>query len=113
MFFKKSNNKNKLNQCNYGREYGWFIEHETQKIGELNHCEFDDMFWDRYTIFPYDGFQVFLFDFQNWLQHSFQYPNKYYQQYAKSAVFGIGGISVEENKHTILMRGLYLSEINQ
>jgi len=112
VFFKKHKDEKELKQSNYGRVYGWFIEQEGKRIGELNHYEYDDMFWDRYTIFPYKDYEAFLFNFENWLEHAFQYPNKHYQLYAKNAIFGMGGIHKENNKHTIMMRGLYLLEID-
>jgi len=109
---KYSKEVDELKQSNHGRYFGWFIEHKGKRIGELNHYEFDDMFWDRYTIMPYKGYETFLFNFENWLQNNFQYPNKHYWQCAQNAIFGMGGIRKENDKHTIMMRGLYLLEIN-
>jgi len=108
---KKRRDDAELKKSNWGRSFGWFIELNGEIIGELVDDKFDDMFWVRYTIVPYDGFEEFLFNHQNWDESRFKYRNKHYPQYV-DAIHG-RTIDKEENKYTISMRALYLLSIEE
>lgn len=108
---KKRRDDTELKKSNWGRTFGWYIEFNGEIIGELVDDEFDDMFWVRYTIVPYDGFEEFLFNHQNWDESRFKYLNKHYSQYV-DAIHG-RTIDKRENKYTISMRGLYLLSIEE
>lgn len=110
-YLKNKRDEKELKQSNYGRYYGWYIERNGEQIGELVSYQYDEMFWDRYTIIPYHGYENRLLHYFYWLQHDFQYSNKHYPQYAKNAVFGGEEITKKGTEYTILMRGLYLLSI--
>ena len=99
--------KKKLKKSNWGRDYGWFIEFEGKKIGELVDAEFEDMFWYKYKIISYDGFEKILLNSKNWKESKFQFRNKHYNQYAKNA-FSSPMLRKEKDKYVISMRGLYV-----
>jgi len=108
----KKTPKSELEKSNWGRDFGWFIEFEGEKIGELVDAEFYDMFWVKYKIVPYSSFEKVVLDYENWASCSFQYQNKHYLQYPKNAFFGMT-IDKENDNYTIAMRGLYLEAIEK
>lgn len=108
---KKRKDDSELKKSNWGRSFGWFIEWNGEIIGELVDDKFDDMFWVRYTIVPYDGFEEFLFNHQNWDENNFKYLNKHYPQYV-DAIHG-RTIDIDKNEYTISMRALYLLSIEE
>ncbi len=108
---RKYREKSILRKSNYGRHFGWYIEYESQIIGELINCEFLDEFWDVYTITKTNKvFEDVLFDKKEWLNNSFQLKNKTYDLYVKNAFFS----EDQEDflpKQKIKVRGLYIIEL--
>lgn len=105
------NTNSELKKSNWGRNYGWFIEFEKNKIGELVEVKNIDMFWFEYKIIPYNGFEKIVLNFENWEQGRFKYQNKFYLQYANQAFCGGSGILNENQTYMISMRALHLNSI--
>lgn len=100
-----------LKKSNWGRDYGWFIEYKGEIIGELIDSEFQDMFWNSYKIISKDKeSEPYLFDEDLWDQVLFKFKNKFYDQYAEGAFSG--NASEIKKSRTVLMRGLYLRQID-
>jgi len=102
-----------LKKSNWGRSFGWYVELNGEKIGELSYNEFEDMFWVSYKIIPYQGYEKQILDFQNWQACRFKFLNKHYPQYADGAFSGGSNIRKIENEYIISMRALYLVSIEQ
>lgn len=107
----KFNRKSELEESNWGRKHGWFIEYENKIIGELVDFKSGDMFWFNYKIIAYNGFEEIVLNNENWEKCIFKYRNKFYPQYANQAFSGISGISKEDENLIISMRGLHLETI--
>jgi len=96
-----------LKKSNFGRDFGWFIELEDKVIGELVNNTYHEMFWVKYEIIAYEGYEEMLFDFDKWAECKFKFRNKHYFQYVDAACAPF--IEKEEKNYTIIMRGLYLT----
>lgn len=35
-------------ETNYGRDAGWYVEHDGRRVAVLTDCRFEEMFWDSY-----------------------------------------------------------------
>jgi len=100
-------NSRGLKASKSGKIYGWEIEWEGTIIGELVAYEYQDMFWDSYTILSKDKkWEAYLFEEELWNQSAFKFKNKYYKVYAQNA-FSANTIDLKD-RQTILMRGLYI-----
>jgi len=99
-----------LKKSNWGRDYGWIIVFDGQDVGELVQPTFQDMFWVEYKIIPYNDFEVFLLNSDNWLENDFKYRNKHYNQFPENAFCSGEGIRKVGEDSIINMRGLYLNE---
>jgi len=109
---KKANEEEtELKKSNYGRSFGWIIELNGKAIGELIDNVFYDMFWVKYKIIAYKGFEEMLFDHKKWAKCKFEFRNKHYAKYV-NAVCG-PSIERENGDYTIIMRGLYLTSLQK
>jgi len=103
---EKNEFHSELEQSDWGRNYGWFIELDGKKIGELVNAKYVSQFWVEYKIVAYTGYENILFDHDKWAKCEFKFKNKHYPQYVDPAC----GPSIEKvnNDYLILMRALYL-----
>lgn len=97
----------KLAQSNYGRRFGWYVEHDGDVVGELTDPVSEDMFWDSYTLTVTPASEHLVLDPAMWNGWRFRFRNKVLDEYAVNAFCGkttpeslAGG--------SISMRGLYL-----
>lgn len=95
-------------ESNYGRNCGWYVEVDNQKIAELVEPEFVEMFWDAYRIVPIDCPPANLVDF---------YSSEFWDAFGKltfrSKEFGVvvsafPAATPLSPDGRVLMRGLYL-----
>ncbi len=107
---KKLPAQDPLETSNWGRNYGWFIEFEGEKVGELIHPIWEDQFWFRYEIVTYEGKADLLHNMESWIACKFKYLNKHYLQYAPDG-FSNGIIIEEGERKTISFRALHLEKI--
>lgn len=98
----------KLAQSDYGREFGWYIEHEGDIIGELSDPIWEGMFWDSYKLTASSSVgERVLLDPSMWNECRFRYRNMVLGEYAANAY--PGGTTVESLAiRRIAMRALYL-----
>ena len=100
-----------LVKSNYGRNFGWWVEYEGERIAELVNYQFSDMFWDLYDIVPIkEGYKKILQDKDFWEEGKFVFRNKKFNETVPHAFCG-GNPEVSEGY--IIMRGLYLQGKNR
>src|SRR5262245_9053823 len=94
-------------QSDYGRDFGWYVERDGQRLGVLSEPTFADMFWVRYRILPVrDDPEVekLLFEEDYWVSPKYRFINREFSKYNVEA-FG----PVESDRRHVTMRGLYLN----
>jgi hypothetical protein len=93
-----------LRKSKYGRDHGWFIELDGQRVGELVDWQFEDMFWCSYRVIAADDAgKDIVFRDDLWNASRFRFKNKQLTVYARHPFSGGGVIDGRVN-----MRGLYL-----
>ncbi|MBI1246673.1 hypothetical protein GC197_02370 [bacterium] len=95
-------------ESNYGRDYGWYVEIDDQKIAELVDPEYVEMFWDAYRIVPIDCPLANSCDF-----HSPEFWDGFDEMTFRSKKFGVvvsafPAATPLSPGGRVLMRGLYL-----
>ena len=97
-------------ESNYGRDAGWYVEHEGRRIAELTDPRPADMFWFSYKIDPLvedPGQRADLLDSRlHWDQCDFVFRNRAFDQTASG--FVAAAQPPFENGRA-LMHGLYLN----
>lgn len=95
-------------ESNYGREGGWFVEREGQRIARLSQPKFEDMFWESYLLEPLspnpEECDCMLHSPDFWLSE-FTYRSIAFGIVAEYALPALNPVRVPGR---ILMRGLYL-----
>lgn len=93
-----------LRKSNYGRAYGWFIELDGQRVGELVDSHWEDMFWCSYQVIAVDGAcKEILSQDDLWNDGRFRFKNKQLLVYARHPFS-----ASEPQDDRVNMRGLYL-----
>jgi hypothetical protein len=103
----KSCFQSSVQQSDFGRSDGWYIELDGEVLGELIDCRQEDMFWDSYAIIPAnDSSNEILAQEDLWDACRFSFRNK------KTAVYAAHAVSSEmpQSNGRIAMRGLYITE---
>ncbi len=110
-WIKKYRNKKELKKSNWGRDYGWFIEYESNIIGELVLWKQTDMFWYSYKVITKNKkWENIVFDEKTWKNSELKFLNKKYNKYAHDAFAGF--VSGDFTKTKIIeMRMLHLTEL--
>jgi hypothetical protein len=111
LFLAKRGAKREFEESGHGAGFGWYIEYEGQKIGELLEPKFSDMFWYSYKLVVYDEFKDFVLDVKNWEKCDFKYLNKHYLQYSEYGYASPVIYNHENDELRISMRALYLSAL--
>src|SRR5579883_2453895 len=91
----------------YGREYGWYVEHDGRRVAVLTEPRWADLFWVSYTITPaVDDLQTaeMLDTYEFWTDGDLVYRNREFpnQSIRAQAILRAGGGEVT-------LRGLYLT----
>lgn len=109
---QKSFRAYQLAKSNYGRDYGWYIEFEGKRIGELINPKSEDMFWESYQIISTDKNYIdLLFDREKWLNVEFKFRNKEIEEYATHAFPGGIQNDLKENDRVMMRAYTYLAKI--
>jgi hypothetical protein len=67
-----------LRRSNYGRDYGWFIELDGERVGELVDVKWEDQFWFSYRVVPANAAcEEILLQKDLWDRDRFRFTNKY------------------------------------
>lgn len=99
-----------LYKSNFGRNYGWYIEYNSEVIGELIDCEWYDMFWDTYKFVPTNDTTLQLLkQYQLW--NKFCFRNKKYKNHVLQTAF-IGEHDEFLALNKIIVRALYLHKLS-
>ncbi len=98
----------KLAQSDYGREFGWLIEHDGAVVGELTDPVFVDQYWFAYRLTPTsERGKTLLLQPALWDKCVFRFKNRILHEYAENAFSG--GTTEESLRNgRITMRALYL-----
>ena len=106
-----SNTKSRPKLLKIGQKIEWYIEYDSNKVGELVDAKYEDMFWVKYKIICYEGHEQLVLDYKNWNKCKFQFKNKNLLEYAENPFCG-DKIYQEENYNTISMRALYVTPVS-
>lgn len=105
---KTSERTVQLAESNYGRAYGWWVELNGKVIAELQHCHFEDMFWDSYKVVACQaGFEEKILDKDFWFQPDIKFRNKGLNEYCDPLI-GLGQENLAVTSR-LWVRGLYFS----
>ena len=95
-------------ESSYGREHGWYLEHQGVCIAVLSEPKWVDMFWVKYRIEPTSDTLTFcelLRTDQFWTSCDYVFRNRVFHDEVVDQAFGNHGPL--ENEVTV--RGLYLT----
>jgi hypothetical protein len=90
----------------YGREYGWYVERDGQRLGILTEPTSADMFWDRYRVEPVSQaleIVTALFEDAYWCSPKYMFRSRQFPQHVVEAIG-----PVEPDHGHVTMRFLYL-----
>jgi hypothetical protein len=100
----------KVFEANYGRDFGWFVERDGRKLAALTDPRFEDMFWVSYAVEPLgetpgERDAVFTKDF--WEPPGLTFRNRVTSEVIPSAFHA--GSGPTRDRPRVIMRGLYTS----
>jgi hypothetical protein len=98
----------RLFESNYGRDFGWLVEHSGRTWVTLTEPRFEDMFWVSYHIEPiYQQDTEMVLRKEFWAQNNLIFRNQVIDGVAPNAFAAMGNPPTKENPR-VTMRGLSL-----
>jgi hypothetical protein len=94
-------------ESNHGRDHGWFLEHQGERLAVLSDWKYADMFWDTYRIEPVSDDPKVLARLRSdsfWGSCDFVFRNRGFPDEVVDTAFGAPGPSDGE----VTIRGLAL-----
>ena len=101
--------RQKILESNYGRNLGWYVEVERQRLAVLTDVQWVDMFWDSYRLEPLTNDLEMLYSDQFWDRcDRIPFRSREFEEVAPNAFpCGKAGTLLRQTGR-ISMRGLYL-----
>jgi hypothetical protein len=95
--------------ADHGRDFGWFVEKDGQRVALLTNPRFVDMFWYSYTVEPTgatDAERAPVYTKEFWNQAGMTFRNRETGEIAPNAF--PGGLTPTREQPLVLMRALHI-----